>query len=587
MAASTILGMIPAARNEFANPSAEVNTTGLTASNVTLTSDGTYAWVGSKSFKNVITSIATVPTILSGSSHTDAQRVQCVAGNTISVAVRAQAVQANRQLTIQLQFFNDADVQQGSTLTSAVLIVPTIVTGFEWGVLAFTEQIAPAGTTYVRITFRFENTANVQGSGGTAFAVADTIYLDGIGVRKNAALDTYVDGSLGALYSWVGTAHLSASVRAQDTPKGMTGRGGVVRVSSRIYASTILGAIGAELTPYISDGVVSFDVDRDIHWTLSLALRDVLQFSEFSWVMIFRDVYEEQTGLTTSYPAGLFRLGFPTGLWPEGTGSVDASDVTVQLLDTVARNTYNVAGGTIYTTAIAALLVSAGITRFSLPTDARTVPTQGLSWPSGTTYLEIVNTLLAAIGYYSIYMLPDGTLTSMPFLDFIRSGSAYTYSVGQEVDLVDTFESRPSSDSLYNYVIVTKTDANQVVTQRFAENSNPAHRYSTVALGLLTDPTGATKVYNTITVEANNANGATALQAIADSMLARAAMIRYVALSARPVNQHAPHELIDLDFTGTDMATLGGRYYVEAFSFGLAGASATYQLSARRSENTS
>lgn len=560
MAAIDILGPIPAATNWCLNPSFETNSANWVGTNGTLAVDTTDAWVGVQCGKLTVTSVASDPRFETSSG----ARIPVLANDGLNIGGRMKAV-SGRQIYISVEFLDAANATLLSTNNT-----PIVATG-NWQYVTHS-TLAPTNATQAVIKFRQLTSGSVIG---------DVLRLDGADVRKNQPLDSYIDGAQGALYHWSSTAHGSTSTRDSDVPVGLAGYGGQITVSTRVYRSNALGTEYEELSDYVLDGEIANDIDRDIKGSCSLQVSDVTKFTPFSWIKIYADRTREGIGTDTNI-VGLFRIGLPESTYPSKTGTFNGLDVTVQLADTVTTGTYVVTAGTVVTTAIAALLDSAGFAgRYQIPASALTVPTEGKQWPRGTSYLVIINALLYDIGYYALYMNPDGTLASIPYQDRMSAEVAHTFTLGADAELLEQIDQTLSEDNLYNYVIATYTKPSGTVVTRTAENKNPAHPYSTVSLGALA---GLPKVYRTLAIEANDVVDSTTLQALAREQLDRASMIRYVRMSILPHPDHRPHEIAELDFAGTGSEELSGRYFIESSSFGIGAGAGTMMMSGRKVE---
>lgn len=431
---------------------------------------------------------------------------------------------------------------------------------------------ATAGRVYIEIL------SNTTGS-------PQELAIDAIDVRRNMRFDNYVDGDQGPdIYGWYGTPHNSRSYRKEEYPQGPAMRGGIIQTGAELFRCDVLGNEFEDLSEWVIDGTIVTDIDRDIKTTLSLNVSSVLPFEEFDWVKVYRTIYRESTGRTTRTPAGIFQLTQPSATWLDGTGRIAGLDPTIILSEASTTDTYNIAAGTNYITAIRTILDALGLVgRHAFPADARVLPTGGKSWPSGTTYLRIVNDLLDALSFYAVFMLSDGRLTSLPYQDRTTVAPNYVWSIGQDAEIIGDVEELANDDNLYNFVIVTKTDSAQVTTTRTAENLNTAHKYSTVALGA---KAGVEKVYKTKKIEFNEAADANALQAKADETLQRSSMLKYANATILPVDDLSPHKIAQLDFSGHDADRLSGPYYIENYSipFGDVGGTA---VKMRRVESTS
>jgi hypothetical protein len=161
------------------------------------------------------------------------------------------------------------------------------------------------------------------------------------------------------------------------------------------------------------------------------------------------------------------RLATPTGGWEEwclGTFSCETG-VTGRLTSPENRGTkmtgydnlivldqdkvtvrHLVAAGTNYVTAINAVLTSAGMPTSQVSSTTLTLPA-ALEWAPGTSKLQIINDLLAAIGYTTLSMTPDGVPTAQeyvlpedapPIWDYtIDAASVVRPNVSSTLDLFD------------------------------------------------------------------------------------------------------------------------------------------------------
>lgn len=78
------------------------------------------------------------------------------------------------------------------------------------------------------------------------------------------------------------------------------------------------------------------------------------------------------------------------------------------------RNSYSVPAGAIVTDRIRGILSGAGYA--NAVTDSTETLKSALAWPAGTSYLRIVNDLLAAINYFSVYADGNGIFRCEPYV---------------------------------------------------------------------------------------------------------------------------------------------------------------------------
>jgi hypothetical protein len=129
------------------------------------------------------------------------------------------------------------------------------------------------------------------------------------------------------------------------------------------------------------------------------------------------------------FPLGVFLLSTPPRT-AEPSGKirreVDAYDQLQVLMDDVVDVRYTVTAGTNYIVAIKALLDSAGITLQNLTATISVLPA-ARDWDPGTTKLKIINDLMGAINYRSLFFDEDGIATAMPYQSPAARASEYTY----------------------------------------------------------------------------------------------------------------------------------------------------------------
>jgi len=564
--ATSFVPTLPAAKNWSTNPSFETNVTGFEVSGTGSTgpTQHTEGYAGTKSARVVFSGTA-------AAQHARivlANRPVTVLDDDIAGAVAVKGT-VGQQVSIHWRGYSSG----GTSLIDGPIIIVTLTAAWQYIVIP---TFTITNATAVRVSLVVQKT--------TQNSVSTTVDIDAIDIRINAPFDHYVDGDQGTSYTWGGTANASVSNRAVAEPLMLTGRGGLITVSSEIVKSNALGADFEDLTEYVIDGSITTDIDRDIKATLSLNVSDPAPFVAYEWVKVYQTITRETGVSTVREPVGLFQLTTPTAQWPLGDGKVSGFDPTILLAGMTTTDTYNIAGGVAYTTAITTLLTAAGFGgRYNIPADARVLPTGGKSFPVGTSYLTMINWALDAIGYYTLFMLSDGRLGSIPYLDRTKAAAHHSYTVGQDAEIVDSVDESMSTDNLFNYVRVVKTTSDEVESTAFAENDNPSHPFSTVTLGA---KSGLAKVYVLKKIEKNEAADAAALQAIANENLARASMTRYLTITALPDAHHMPHEITDLLFDDVEsMAHMSGPYYTEYHSFGLAGSAGTAIMKLRRIES--
>jgi hypothetical protein len=188
------------------------------------------------------------------------------------------------------------------------------------------------------------------------------------------------------------------------------------------------------------------------------------------------------------FPLGVFILSTPPrSTEPSGKirREVEAYDQLQVLVDDVVDSRYSIASGVNYISGangIKAILDSAGITIQNLTSTTSVLPA-ARDWDPGTTKLQIINDLLGAINYRSLFFDEDGIAVAMPYVSPAGRASEYTYiddslsvifpEVEQELDLFGI----PNKWTL----VVSEPDRS-VLTSTYT-NSNASSLTSTVSRG--------------------------------------------------------------------------------------------------------
>ncbi|MGY5534258.1 LamG domain-containing protein [Streptomyces sp. C-3] len=183
------------------------------------------------------------------------------------------------------------------------------------------------------------------------------------------------------------------------------------------------------------------------------------------------------------WPQGVFLLTSPTRK-ANDTGvvirDVDAYDQLLIYRDDVVVNRYAVAAGSKYTDAIEQLLgtqVDKNITRSSL-----TLPTT-MEWEPGTPKLSIINALLNAINYESLFFDEYGTAVVRPYVQPADRASEHTYATDQRsVILPDAEQTLDLFDIPNSFTLVVSDPDRPPLTSTYV-NSDPGSITSTVSRG--------------------------------------------------------------------------------------------------------
>lgn len=203
------------------------------------------------------------------------------------------------------------------------------------------------------------------------------------------------------------------------------------------------------------------DVNQPINW-LSSRIRPVMAIE----------------GLPEQ-PLGIFLAAEAPDSWDNGrTWAVKLLDKTTILDQDIITATYSVAAGTVVTTEIVAILTGAGITNYAITPSAATLA-GALVWKPNTSKLRIVNDLLAAIGYFSLYANFNGQLIGEPYVLPADRALAYEFLDNSEGIYKPAFTRDVDIWKIPNRVVITgQGDGTTAALTSLAENTDPASPYS-------------------------------------------------------------------------------------------------------------
>ena len=115
------------------------------------------------------------------------------------------------------------------------------------------------------------------------------------------------------------------------------------------------------------------------------------------------------------------------------TYSVQGYDI-LNALNTLVGDSYAINVGDSYLTAVENILLNLGYTQYTIdPVRASTTAPAAKGWPldENTTWLQIVNELLKAVGYRPIYSDWSGRLVCQELIDITTVAPEWTYDRGQ------------------------------------------------------------------------------------------------------------------------------------------------------------
>ncbi|MGG4499025.1 hypothetical protein [Brevibacillus reuszeri] len=187
----------------------------------------------------------------------------------------------------------------------------------------------------------------------------------------------------------------------------------------------------------------------------------------------------------TEWPLGVFiPTTPPRKADPTGTifRDVEAYDLLQVLVDDKVEDRYTVVAGKNYIAEIKVLLDSAGITAQNLTATTKTLPATR-DWDPGTTKLQIINDLLGAINYRSLWFDENGIAIAQPYVAAAERASEYTYR--DDDDSVIFPEAQQTLDlfSVPNKWVLVVSEADRPPLVSIYTNNNLGSPTSTISRG--------------------------------------------------------------------------------------------------------
>lgn len=211
-----------------------------------------------------------------------------------------------------------------------------------------------------------------------------------------------------------------------------------------------------DLSPWMSAGSsIKSDSTASIHRTCTLKLDSTNPITYGTdFVQPWMDLTNPDTGFTARFYLGVYTLATPTY---DNSKLPSVLDVTgydlLYYLNDVIGDSIQIASGANPIDQATSLILAAfpGATINAVPTTATL--SSALTFPfdssnSSTTYLEVINTLLAACGYQPLWVDWNGAFQLVPYVTPTTTNAEWTFDVQAADNIVA--EQRSSSQDLFN-----------------------------------------------------------------------------------------------------------------------------------------
>lgn len=245
------------------------------------------------------------------------------------------------------------------------------------------------------------------------------------------------------------------------------------------------GNFKANLSTVIG-GAVEYNALNDIKRTARFTLKDAQDVDYLNdRIKPYCRVWLASAAGWAEFALGLFLLTTaPRTIDVSGAviRSVQAYDLAQILADDKVSTRYTVTAGTNYITAVKALLDGAGITAQNLTATSKTLPATK-DWAPGTSKLEIINDLLAAVNYNSLWFDENGVAVASPYMTPAERASEYTYANDSESVMFPEAEQSLDLWNVPNKWVLVVSESDRTVISSEYTNTNPDSPTSTVSRG--------------------------------------------------------------------------------------------------------
>lgn len=248
--------------------------------------------------------------------------------------------------------------------------------------------------------------------------------------------------------------------------------------------------VGARVLVYTAYGALKYDAVRTvISKSSGFGFTNLSVDPDFPAGLPTGDLVKVVELHTTPYeewPMGVFLLATPGQTTDENqvvTREVEAYDQLLVLHQDKVEDRTTVASGTAYTTAISDLLNSTdGIGTTNIAPSIVTLPTSR-DWAPGTSKLQIVNDLLAAINYESLFFDEDGVAVGRPYTAPANRASEYTYADDETSIMASETTNTIDLYDVPNKWVRVVSDPDRPALSSSYTNADPTSPTSTIARG--------------------------------------------------------------------------------------------------------
>lgn len=350
-------------------------------------------------------------------------------------------------------------------------------------------------------------------------------------------------------------------------------QGGVI--TKKLYRCSVDGTRVEDITDAFTGGLVRYRERNgagEMTFTLETIGPEVVEpLQDFVSPFV---TYTFDDGTEETHRLGVYVAGQPDIIITQANARATApcEDLTAILRDAVTDAPYTIASGTNIGTAIGAAIEAAGLVKYRLP---RTTKTTGYKrvFPTGTSYLEIVNNLTTAARWFPVSMALDGALTTSVSRRLTQSQPITTLT---DADYIGEVLHKPTRGMLGNVVKVRRERSDQPTLYAVRRNED-------VDSPISIPNVGREIAYMGGWIDARDAEDQEDVDEVADRLLEEARSYERVIQVTVPPNPSilGHHRVIDFDLQ-TDDYDVYGRYWLNEWTCGFDPQNAAMQLTCSR-----
>lgn len=236
---------------------------------------------------------------------------------------------------------------------------------------------------------------------------------------------------------------------------------------SEVPAGTLDGVTGGSFDQSVfakirTSGSLSYESENPINW---------MDYRVQPWYSILDDDGE----VLLEWPVGVFIASTPGKTYSETAVQMDIElyDKLFILDQDMISETWTYDTGAVVTTAIRDIIESAGETRISITESDKTL-VNPVVWEAGTTKLQMVNDLLKAINYFSLWVDGYGYFRADPYVAPQYRSVDWIFADDEESIYLPNFAHEQDLFNVPNKVVlVARTDGETAPFTSMATNENP------------------------------------------------------------------------------------------------------------------